>query len=289
VRLSAYVRQHGVDPFTFDDFLFVGEQVAKDPGRLILVGGQAIEAWGVFFDVLAPTGERFPLTEDTDWLGGPKDAQWLCDLLGQDATELTIAGFDDASPSSALAYLKRPGGRVLLMDFLRCIIGPDNAEVQRTAVPVRVGGHEIHILHPVLCLHSRLANLKGIPAKRKGNGPLQAIWAIEIVGAFLRKTLELHGPKRAINAIHQVAELAEFKAGRYCYLKFDIDPLTAVDPEIIAQIGGDFAEKDWPNTTARIARKRARWKSASARKATAENDGAPKDAIDPRQSQGPER
>jgi hypothetical protein len=74
LRLSALVNQQGVAPFTAEDFLFVGSKVATDPARLILVGGQALETWGAYFDVLAPTGDRHPLTEDTDWLGSKKDA-----------------------------------------------------------------------------------------------------------------------------------------------------------------------------------------------------------------------
>ncbi len=175
MRLSALVNQRGVDAFTFDDFLFVGSKVSLDPSRLFLVGGQALETWGVVFDVLAPTGDRHPLTEDTDWLGSKRDALWLCDLLGKDNTELQLASADENGPSSALAFLKRPDGRILLMDFLRMVIGPSNEEVRRLAVPVQVGSAPaitLHVMHPLLCLASRLHNLKALEAKRKGNGPM---------------------------------------------------------------------------------------------------------------------
>lgn len=66
MRLGAHVNQHGIDAFTREDFLFVGKRISRDPAKLILVGGQALEIWGIIFNVLAPTGDRFPLTADTD-------------------------------------------------------------------------------------------------------------------------------------------------------------------------------------------------------------------------------
>lgn len=57
MRLSALVKQNGIDPFTADDILFVSKHASKAPEGLILVGGQAIETWGIFFNNLAPTGD----------------------------------------------------------------------------------------------------------------------------------------------------------------------------------------------------------------------------------------
>ncbi len=184
MRLSAYVNQHGIDAFNFDDFIFVGQQVAKSPEALILVGGQVLETWGLAFNVLAPTGDTNPLTEDADWLGGKRDAIWLCERLGKAHTELVLAGDFDSTPSTAYAYLRRPDGRVLMMDFLRAIVGPSNEEIRKLAVPVQVADQvTLHVLHPLLCLESRMANLEVLPAKREGNGPMQAQWAVNIARA----------------------------------------------------------------------------------------------------------
>jgi hypothetical protein len=259
VQLSAYVNLHGVDPFTFDDFVFVGKQVAKDPSRLILVGGQAIETWGVVLDVPPPTGDHQPLTEDTDWLGGKRDAQWLCALLGAANTELQLAGDEHGGVSSALAFLRRPDGRVVLMDFLRCIAGVSNSDLQKLAVSIKVRDITLNVLHPLHCLDSRLANLALIPSKRTGNGKLQAVWAIDIARAYLTRVVA-DGPKRqAIRAAHRIAESAEYKHGRYCFLNFELDPLAAVSSDIVTAIGGEFEATDWPLTVNRIVEKRQRW------------------------------
>lgn len=260
MRLSQYVNERGIDPFTKDDFLFVGSKLAVDPERLILVGGQALEVWGLYFNVAPPTGEHVALTEDTDWLGSEKDASWLCELLGRDNTELQLAGQNDAGPQSALAYIRTQDGRVLMMDFLRAIVGPSNEDVKRLAVPIQVEGVRLSVLHPLLCLESRFANLGVLPSKRRGNGPVQARWAISIAEAFLLKLPTDDGGRNLIRACHQVAEVAEYRHGKFCYLEFELDPCSAVTSEVVRRIGGRFESEDWPRTMARIDEKRARWK-----------------------------
>jgi len=95
-RLSQIVKDAGIHAFTRDDFYLVCNGVAQDPARLVLVGGQAIEVWGVLLDVPALTGDQNSLTEDTDWLGSATDAQWLANFLQcENANELTKATLDD--------------------------------------------------------------------------------------------------------------------------------------------------------------------------------------------------
>lgn len=262
MRLSAYVNQHGIDAFNFDDFVFVGQQVAKAPEPLILVGGQALETWGLVFNVLPPTAEHTPLTEDADWLGSKKDAIWLCERLGVECTELMLAGDFDSSPSTALAYLRRPDGRVLMMDFLRTIVGPSNEEVRRLAVPVTVADQvRLHVLHPLLCLESRMANLEVIPEKRTGNGPIQAAWSVEIAAAYLQNRVNVDSSEQLATACRMIAEMAEYKHGHYCWNHFRIDPLQAVSLSLVQRIGGRFASDEWPRVSRRISQKRAKWDS----------------------------
>jgi hypothetical protein len=264
MRLSAWVSKHGVATFTLDDFIFVGSKVSTDPSRLVLVGGQALETWGIVLDVLAPTGDRHPLTEDTDWLGSKRDAQWLCDQLGS-GVELQFPGGNDHGPSTGLAFLQRPDGRVLMMDFLRTIVGPTPEEVRSFAVQIEVQGIRLNVLHPLLCLHSRLSNIAVLASKRSGNGRMQAEWSIDIATAWIKKVLAEQGARPATRACHKVAELAASPHARYCYLNFDIDPTRAITPELISQIGGRFETEDWPGKLAWLRKRQARWKELASR------------------------
>lgn len=258
MRLSELAAKNGIDSFEFEDFLFVGQTLKQDPTRLILVGGQAVEVWGNFFNVLPPTGDHAPLTEDTDFLGGREDAKWLCKLLGKDHTELVLAKDFDPSPNSAIAYLKRPDGRILFIDFLRAIIGVSNEDINKTAVRATVAGCDLMVLHPLLCLKSRLANLEKLPSKRNTNGQMQARWAIDIVRAYLLNLLERQETtqRELIQQFTAVSHLAEFGSGPYCFKNFNLDPLNAITQEMVNRVGTRFVEEDWPRRLIRIEEKR---------------------------------
>lgn len=228
----------------------------------MLVGGQALEAWGHFFGVVPPTGNHEPLTEDTDFLGNKEDARWLCKLLGKDETELVLAKDFDPSPNTAIAYIRRPDDRILMIDFLRAIIGVSNEDIGKTSVRVEVAGNQLQVLHPLLCLKSRLANLEQLAVKRSGNGVMQAKWSIDIVRAYLLDLLGRNVSQRElIQQFSMVSEISEFGAGPYCYKNFGLDPLTAITSDMVEQIGTRFVTDDWPRRLARIEAKRQKYQT----------------------------
>jgi hypothetical protein len=264
-RLSQIVTESGIDAFTREDFFHITGRVSQDPSRLVLVGGQALETWGILLNVLAPTGNQHPLTEDTDWLGSVKDAEWLASLLGNEqSVELNCPSMDDSTPNTAVMFLQRPDGRVLLMDFLRCVTGLNEKDIKTLAVTLDVPHADgskvrLQVLHPLHCLASRMANLQTHPAKRQGNGPMQAVWAVDIVRAFLYALAHRGDAAQTRKACHSVAELAAYGPAEYCYLNFNLDPLSAVTSDVITACGEGFADNDWPRTVARINGKRQKW------------------------------
>lgn len=66
----------GLQPFLPPDFYYVLDKSSREPERLVLVGGQALEVWGVVLNVSPPTAQsdqghfHHALTVDADWLGG---------------------------------------------------------------------------------------------------------------------------------------------------------------------------------------------------------------------------
>ncbi len=259
-------------PFLPGDFYYVVDKTSRSPERMILVGGQALEVWGVVLDVKPPSAVAMDeqhfhaLTVDADWLGQKADAQWLADLLGRDHTELSIPAVGDPTPSTAVLYLER-NGRVMLMDFLASVTGIQNTELLKYAAEVDVAMPDgrtvpLRVLDPVHCLLSRMANLKAYASKRTGNGPLQAQWAMDILRAYLRYMVACGAPEDTMRKqCHRVAEIAEYgsKAAEFCFTRYQIDPLLAVDADVVAAGGTRFAAKDWPATVARIHRKQSAW------------------------------
>jgi hypothetical protein len=224
------------------------------------VGGQALEISGAILNVPAPTGDGHPLTSDTEWLGGKRDAKWLCDQLGPNV-ELYLAGDFDSTPNTAYAFLQRPDGRVIMMDFLRTIVGPANEIAQKLAVPVHVSGMTLNVMHPLLCLESRLANVAVIPAKRTPNGVTQAQWGIQIANAYLLK-IAMDGDLRQTNkACHRIASIAQSRHARYCYENYGTDPMHAVCEKVVNAIDGRFKNDDWRHVKQMIDKKRSKWRA----------------------------
>lgn len=270
--LSERVKKEGLSAFTETDFRFVVDTVSRSPRRLILVGGQALEVWGVVLDVPPPEGtyeveDHFhALTVDADWLGQKEDAKWLCEALGTDHTELRIPSPNDPTPSTAAVYLEREG-RVMLMDFLSNITGIQNDIVKKFAaeIPIDVPCEEsaiLCVLDPIHCLLSRMANLKNYSAKRQKNGILQAEWAINIVHEYLRDLIRRGAGEGTINAqCRRIAEIAEYgaKAAEFCFTQYNIDPLSSISDDISEAGGAKFAKQEWPRTVARIREKQSNW------------------------------
>ena len=270
-RLSQIVQDAGIHAFTKDDFFLVCGGVTQDPARLVLVGGQAIEVWGVLLDVPAPTGDQNSLTEDTDWLGSAADAQWLANFLqGENTIELTKATLDDNTANTAVILLQRPDGRILLMDFLHSITGLGNAEINKMAVLLELPNQHgkllsLRVLHPLHCLQSRMANLQIYSKKRAGNGPLQAQWALDIVRAYLRQTALHNSSDEVAKACRELAEISASRPAQYCYTHYGLEPFQAVTPDVLVAAGSKFVQLEWPHMLKRLEVKQARWRNQQVR------------------------
>jgi len=263
-------KANGVAAFTPEDFFSVSKQVSVDPSRLILVGGQALEVWSVLLDAPPPNGNGTPLTEDTDWLGSARDAEWLANQLGGTMSiELSVAKLGDSTPNTAVMLLHRNGTeRVLMMDFLHSVTGLTDKEIHALAVPIELPHQEtgekvtLRVLHPLHCMASRMANLKTHEKKRNGNGPQQALWAIDILAAWLRTVERDQDEKQMRKACQNVAELAQKDYAKYCYQNYQLDPLQAVSSDMVTAGGEGFSTKGWPTIKNRIEQQReneAKW------------------------------
>lgn len=262
----------GLDPYRPTDFYYVLDKSSRQPERLVLVGGQALEVWGTLLGVRAPVAEELQgnyyhaLTIDADWLGHRDDAQWLAELLGVEHTQLCIPAPDDPTPNTAVLYLERDS-RIMLMDFLANVTGLENDEIKKHAADVVLTSElgqqfTLRVLDPIHCLQSRMSNLKAYQTKRDGNGPVQAAWAVDLVRAYLLQLINIGASEKTMRRqCHRVAELAEYgaKAAEFCFTHYDIDPLLAVVDEVITAGGSQFKAIDWPATESRIRARQQHW------------------------------
>jgi hypothetical protein len=147
-------------------------------------------------------------------------------------------------------------GRKLIVDFLGTLIGLEQDEVRRMAVPIEVEGEPpMLVMHPILCLQSRLENLQKLPGKRDGNGIAQARISVDVASAHLA---ELHGAGRhrvAGRTAKRISQIAASPAGVFTFCEYGIDPLLAIDPTRFPN--PLFRNREWPKLRKKPDRKRA--------------------------------
>lgn len=249
------------EPVVHDDYgwfspadlkkLFHAIHQAHDWTKVILVGGQSLTTWVEYYKITLPQFDGPYLTADADFLGTRADAQVVADELGGTAV---FAGFDDHTPEVATVEFKGKDGQPLHIDILLSVIGLSEGDITKLAVPVQLNDWDtIHVMHPVMVLVSRCANLERLPNKRTGNGITQARVACTVVQRYLDECLENPARAReALRAADRIAALAKSKEGVFVSQRWGIDVLATVDPE---RMPGEFS-RSWAFEVARVKRKR---------------------------------
>ena len=253
--------------FSPADFEIVLRAIAKspEPDKFVLVGGQSLVGWTLHYNIPVPPSDYPALTQDVDFVGARKEAEFLAKEIGGIARFATL---DDHTPNTAVITWQPPGAgkKKLLLDFLSGILGVEDADVRRLAVPIQFfGQHPVKILHPLLCLVSRLVNLHTLAIKRTKNGITQAKMAVEVAGCYLRELLAKNTPedeKQAIKAVHRILDAAASQAGVYAFIEYGVDPLSAIDAKTLEAFVHHpmFAIKDWPKQLAWVQRERVKGK-----------------------------
>lgn len=193
------------------------------------MGGQSLVGWCRLLGVPAPAPRGTPyLTQDLDLLCTRTDAEWLAQQLGWELHQPTI---DDATPQTG-KLVSRPSATrgLLVIDCLSSILGPELEHVQKMAVPISYNGYRLNLLHPLLCLHSRVANLFHLSSKRDGNGVAQAIVAVRIVRAYLeQQAADPKVPKQVMmRAIRRILRISSSPEGIFCFIHYGVNPLHAI-------------------------------------------------------------
>jgi hypothetical protein len=162
-----------------------------------VIGGQATNFWAWFFRDKEPALRlKEPFTsEDIDYFGSQDVAKNVAAALGG---KLFLPERDDHTPNTAQIVTTFHGKR-LVIDFLGSVLGVKERELRRGVsileVTADVDGIPtvvlIKVLHPVLCLKSRIINMLH-PATRRGDriARTQAEAALLIVRRFIHDALD---------------------------------------------------------------------------------------------------
>lgn len=159
-----------------------------------------------------------------------------------------------------LSFRSQHTNKILIIDFLGTLIGIDEKEVRKLAVEIEFESlSSVYVLHPILCLKSRIENLHKLKNKRNGNGITQAMMAIEVIKKFLQDILQGEsGIRQALNAVKRLKKIALSDAGIFVYYEYDLDVLTAIDPGLFN--GSKFVSQGWPHLCEQVKIKREKRK-----------------------------
>lgn len=233
--------------------------------RALLVGGQSLAFWALYYQVRPVGVLAEAVTMDVDFVGTADVAALLKKRLGG-RWQLHTATIDDMVGQNAKVYEVLPDNGLKQVDFLSGIVGLDAQAAGNRAVEVEADpGVWIRVLHPLDVLESRLQNLRLLPSKRNEIAVAQAHLAVQVVRAFLEDRLDDGDTKRFFQAIKRVKKIALNPGLARTAFDYGIDVLSAVPVARIAKEG--FQERFWPDVLSRLAAKHERFATNDARRA----------------------
>jgi hypothetical protein len=212
------------------DVIPIASNVTVEDGAFI-IGGQATNLWAWFFREQEPE-LKVPLTSaDIDYFGPYEAAKKFADAVGGEV--LRPSPEDMNTPNTAVVITKI-GGHDVKIDFLNGVLGVRREELQDgvslIALQAEVNGEvrevQVPVLHPVLCLKSRVANmLSPILARRDPLARRQLRAAVVIVRRYIDDALidgDWKEVKHCLSAIFRYLRSDQFGKRADAELNVDI-------------------------------------------------------------------
>lgn len=216
---------------------------ARD-SSLVLIGGQAIEAWARYLDISA-----LQSTGDVDFQGSATDAQRLARGL---AYPLQLFQPKDLTSLVGVLKFTDETGVSRAIDVLRSPHGLAHDDVSRHALGLETAhGSRLRLMHPADCVISKLANLE-LPNKQCPSDRFQAELSLRIATAYFDWALSGDfKPQDVRSHRHHAKRLHAFArsdAGCHAFKHHGLDAFEVVRPRV--PMDTDFAERLYPKLRA---------------------------------------
>ena len=206
--------------------------------EMILVGGQALAFWSVFYQTPSST---LAITMDVDLLGRRADVERLARGLGAKAV------FPQAKDRTALVgQIKKelPDGGTVNIDVLHRVHGDITVRaISARAVSAATGAGGFLVMHPLDVLQGRLENVYGLTAKQDEHGLAQLELAIAMTRDFLRSIGSQEGARldraeRPVTLRHlaRIEALALSDAGRKVAQRHHLHIADAIEPDPVGHL-----------------------------------------------------
>ena len=199
---------------------------------IVLVGGQAVNFWADYYAGTDPElADRQPFTsKDIDFRGNKNAVEICAERLGGRAL---VARIDDHTVNVGKVLFVDDHGIKREIDFIDQPHGLSAKDVDRTAVPVKLletaAGPSFKVMHPVLCMESRVCNTMGLPGYGNEHA-LNQLWAsIRCAREFLLDLLDRGLTRDVLNLNERVFKFCtKHRYGRKVHAVYLLDPFDAV-------------------------------------------------------------
>lgn len=211
----------------------------------VVVGGQAINFWMVYFARGAPQTPALVLSKDLDLVGSADDARKAAQALG-----LQFKPINARKAAIRLNAVLLSEDNSLRIDFLPGSPPNKDNEVQEAAVALPTKWGSVRVMHPLHCLRSRVynvleAHVDGEKKYDNERGLTQMRASHEILNAFLEELVETEkGPRKVLKIQEALFEFALSDLGLRIWHAKQFDVFTPVAPR--PALGESFSTKRYP-------------------------------------------
>jgi hypothetical protein len=201
-------------------------QFLATPEPLLLVGGQAVNLWALYYEDrtrdLAPFVSR-----DADVLGDRETLQLLGRLAGKKPQFFPLR-----PPSNEIGVVigSDASGAPLLIEVLRSIKGASNEALRRPAYQFVIGDPPVQVQAPgpIALLQAKVANLTEIDQRGRQDGR-HIVMLARVMPAYLEqlRALAVDGQleeRRLIEFLEELVKIVTSTAGRKACADLRLDP-----------------------------------------------------------------
>ncbi|MBE9010962.1 hypothetical protein IQ250_12160 [Pseudanabaenaceae cyanobacterium LEGE 13415] len=223
-----------MSPLTPDALKTVLQQLQQAEIDLVIVGGQAINLWAMQYYQPRPEWDELQpfASVDLDLFGGRLEAIQCSEVL---SGRLTLAKNFDPSPNASVVIINWQD-RPFRIDILSSVYGLNDTEIVSTALPFlgtdSLSGVQLRVLHPLLCLESKLKCLRGLDQTARQDEKHVRL-AILILRAFLTSQLASQSVRSLLNCIERIAENIWTDAGLNAWYQYGIEVEAAIPIDAI--------------------------------------------------------
>lgn len=225
-------------------FLDVSKYIQKVPSsdmdKLVLVGGQALNAWAEMY--LRDNHDLYPFaSKDLDFLASDMKVMERLAIIWDGSY---ISNKTDFSTHAGIVTITGVQQNIQA-DIMSAVHGLDNREIRRKVIKLKHDDFQCNIMHPVHCLISRMENIIGLRRNDK-HSIRQLNVAIQVVHSRIISFLEANLTREAFNEIKMVSKyIKRIKEKRQrVYDSLQIDLFDAIPND--ERLGEDYIKKRYP-------------------------------------------